>query len=141
LAHILGCVGRQVNEARLLLRLRVPRLGGDENWDVNPAAQNHLISGSPWICESRWQTNHSESLAQQGVVEVLSTSCITEYRKDANGLKLMLSFESAERKTRRDRGATYQVPTDRLVMAIVSYEDKDGEEGVLGQPLPRASIA
>jgi hypothetical protein len=73
--------------------------------------------GSPWVClPPEWQLNHSDILAQQGVVQDLLTACSTEYKQGNNGVQLILSFELAQRK-RNPEGGLYQIITDHLTMA------------------------
>jgi hypothetical protein len=86
---------------------------------------NLSVTGTLWSCQSNWQLNTSDILARQGVVQELLTSCLTEYKQSGKEVELALEFELAQRKRNPDRGTLYEVPTDRLTMAIFKYEGKE----------------
>jgi len=87
------------------------------------------VTRTLWSCQSSgWQINNSDILARQGVVQDLSTVCITEYKQGTNRAQLALQFEIAQRKRDADRDTLYEVPTDRLTAAMFKYDADHPED-------------
>jgi hypothetical protein len=82
-------------------------------------------SSTLWSCQASWKMNESDILEKQGVISVLLTDCLTEYKQGNKELTLALSFELAQRKRSPDRGRLYEVPTDRLALAI--FKSSEGQ--------------
>jgi len=93
---------------------------------------NLSVTGTLWSCQSSWQINTSDILERQGVVQVLLTSCLTEYKQGGKEVELALEFELAQRKRNADQGTLYAVRTDRLTMVIFLYKGKEVADSLVG---------